>query len=249
MASRNLRASSFPRDFLFGKDAHTQVYPWLTDFLQELEKFRSVVQGMRRTPAGPGRIRCLSERSERCGKLLAGDGSGKCAHPVRGLEDAWQRAEVADLHWWQHWAQQHGAERRVTAFLAASCRWPGLPFEHEGIHCLAQPRLQHVLAKDEAAAQGLLLLGDQIHVDANANVAETTEPGERGPQRYRDPWHPASATGELLARVATWMIVDDHEFGDKPFRIPSPRAGQRGALLKSMAMQLPVAWAGGTKVE
>lgn len=122
--------------------------------------------------------------------------------------------DIPGLDWWDRWARKGGAHSATTTFLAASCRWPGLAFERAGIHRLAEPMLAQVERRDELAAQGLVLLGDQIYVDATANVAETTEEGERGPQRYREAWDPESATGRLLARVPCWMVVDDHEFGD-----------------------------------
>jgi cholesterol oxidase len=44
-------------------------------------------------------------------------------------------------------------------------------------------------------------------------VAETNERSERGAQRYRASWG-APATQRLFARLPTWLILDDHEFGD-----------------------------------
>lgn len=126
--------------------------------------------------------------------------------------DRWLKIEVTGLEWWKRWSRR--APGPVTAFLAASCRWPGLAFERDAVHRLAVPMLAQVERTDDGAAQGLVLLGDQIYVDATANVTETTEPGERGPQRYRDAWQPESPSGRLLARVPCWMVVDDHEFGD-----------------------------------
>lgn len=132
----------------------------------------------------------------------------------RPQPDAWRKIDITGLRWWQRWAREKGGPRTETAFLATSCRWPGLPFEREAIHRLAVPMLKHVELPDDQAAQGLLLLGDQIYVDATANVTETTEPGERGPQRYRDAFDPDSPSGKLLGRLPVWMVVDDHEFGD-----------------------------------
>lgn len=130
-------------------------------------------------------------------------------------EEGWQTLAITHLPWWQRWVVPGaGAGAPVTAFLAASCRWPGLPFEREAVNGVATPMLAHLDLADGTAAQAVVLLGDQIYVDATANVAETTEEGERGAQRYRDAWEPGTPAGDLLSRVPVWMVVDDHEFGD-----------------------------------
>lgn len=143
----------------------------------------------------------------------------------------WRKIDITGLDWWKRWAKEGGGPRPVTAFLATSCRWPGLPFEREAIHRLARPMLEHVNLKDETAAQGLLLLGDQIYVDATANVTETREAGERGPQRYRDAWEPGTDSALLLERLPVWMVVDDHEFGDDLCEFAAPGGDDRNLSL------------------
>jgi cholesterol oxidase len=114
------------------------------------------------------------------------------------------------LAWWRRWLGEPVAT--PVSWLATSCRWPGLPFEREAPDKLALEMQQHVTGTS-LPVDALLLLGDQIYADATADVADTTEPVERGAQRYRDAWG-AEHTRKLLASVPTYMVLDDHEYKD-----------------------------------
>src|SRR5690606_10220676 len=118
--------------------------------------------------------------------------------------------DLSSLPWWKRWV---GADAgRPVSFVAASCRWPGMAFEHDAVDALARQIESHV-TDDDLPIDALVLLGDQIYADATANVAETTEEAERGAGRYRESWG-APATQRLFSRIPTWMVVDDHEIGD-----------------------------------
>ncbi|MBB6558435.1 cholesterol oxidase [Acidovorax soli] len=138
------------------------------------------------------------------GSGVAGDAHAVAESPPIALD-------LAARPWWQRFAAD-GQTHTCTSFLASSCRWPGLAFERSAIDALAGDMAQHI---DHASApvQALLLLGDQIYADATANIAETTEPDERGAQRYRESWG-SPATRQLFARLPVWLVVDDHEFDD-----------------------------------
>ncbi|KQT08909.1 alkaline phosphatase D family protein [Ramlibacter sp. Leaf400] len=115
------------------------------------------------------------------------------------------------LPWWNRWLGRLAADVPVS-LLASSCRWPGTPFERKAADALATRMLEHV--EDQTRpVDALVLLGDQIYADATANVAETTEKAERGQDRYRAAWE-GEATGLLMRHLPTWLVVDDHEFGD-----------------------------------
>lgn len=157
-------------------------------------------------------------------------------------EEGWLPVPVTGLPWWQRWTQPRGDGPRATCFLAASCRWPGLAFERDAVQQLAQQMLGFIEGDPERAAQGLVLLGDQIYVDATANVTETTARGERGPQRYREAWAPETASGTLLAHLPCWMVVDDHEFGDNVSEFEGPLHDDGIALTKGFEATVAFQW-------
>ena len=133
------------------------------------------------------------------------------ARGVRYDEQVVPVLHLGTLPWWKRWVGMHDVRRRVS-WLASSCRWPGLPFEERGVDEVARRMRQHVL--DEAdPAEALVLLGDQIYVDATADVADTVELEERAAKRYRDAFS-APETRLLLASVPTYFTIDDHEYKD-----------------------------------
>jgi len=115
------------------------------------------------------------------------------------------------LPWWDRWLGRLPGDVPVS-LLASSCRWPGTPFEREAADALAA-RMQEHIEHETRPVDGLVLLGDQIYADATANLAETTEKAERGQDRYRAAWD-GEETSKLLRHLPTWLVVDDHEFGD-----------------------------------
>lgn len=117
---------------------------------------------------------------------------------------------LSGLPWWRRWFG--GDAARPVSLLATSCRWPGTPFDQRAADALARHMLAHVSDRDRPV-DGLVLLGDQIYADATANVAETTEVTERGAERYRAAWQ-GRYSRQLLRQLPSWLVVDDHEFGD-----------------------------------
>jgi cholesterol oxidase len=133
---------------------------------------------------------------------------------------------LADQPWWRIWVRtvRPGAPTAPAAvsWLASSCRWPGLPFERHAIDALADQMSAHV-RHPVRPAQALVLLGDQIYADATANLFEVQEGDERLAQFYRDAWG-SPRTRELLARLPTHLVVDDHEYRDNWRGAPDPMA-------------------------
>jgi len=115
------------------------------------------------------------------------------------------------LPWWRRWVGKLEADVPVS-LVASSCRWPGTPFERDAVDALASRMLPH-LEDERRPVDALVLLGDQIYADATANLAETTEKAERGQARYRAAWE-GRCTSALLRQLPTWLVLDDHEFGD-----------------------------------
>ncbi|MEZ5653256.1 MAG: alkaline phosphatase D family protein [Burkholderiaceae bacterium] len=121
----------------------------------------------------------------------------------------------------------------ATRILLGSCRWPGLFLETDAIEHLFAAMLERARAASPHThrsevhgcdgADALFLLGDQIYVDAVANVVDTTESAERAAARYRaaftgdvryDEVFRSHAMRDLLSELPTWMVLDDHEFSD-----------------------------------
>ncbi len=150
-------------------------------------------------------------------------------HPPTGPGARWggeADLPLADQPWWRSWVQalQPGAPTAPAAvsWLASSCRWPGLPFERQAIDALAGQMLGHVDHSDWPV-HALVLLGDQIYADATANLFQVQEGDERLAQFYRDAWG-SPRTRELLARLPTHLVVDDHEYTDNWRGAPNPMA-------------------------
>ena len=118
--------------------------------------------------------------------------------------------ELGSLPWWQRWVS--GDRPAATSWLATSCRWPGTPFERDGVDRVAEHMWAQV-TDAQHPAEALVLLGDQIYADAAANLFDTQEGDERLAQFYRDAWGSPHAR-RLLASVPTYTVVDDHELGD-----------------------------------
>jgi len=153
-----------------------------------------------------------------------------------------RRVDIADTWsgapWLRHLFELRAAgERPLTVtFLLGSCRWPGLAFERDAA---AAPiaAMNARVALDAPTIDGLLLVGDQVYVDATADLFDTGIPEERASQRYREAFSGESLADErlpspdmarLLASLPSWMVVDDHEFGDDwPGWAPGKALSQR----------------------
>ena len=159
------------------------------------------------------------------------DDGWDAAPDLRELSDAYMARRVAIADTWSRapWlrhlfelrAAGDRAPRRIT-FLVGSCRWPGLAFER-GASAAPIAAMNARVKRDAPTIDALLLLGDQVYVDATADLFDTGIPEERASQRYREAFSgeslgderlPSPEMAALLASLPTWTVVDDHEFGD-----------------------------------
>ena len=114
------------------------------------------------------------------------------------------------FHWWHRWLGKPVSA--PVSWLALSCRWPGTPFEGEGVDAVALHMLAHV-SDAKLPVDALVMLGDQIYADATANVLTTHETDEQLADLYRDAWG-SPHTQALLQSLPSYTVVDDHEYGD-----------------------------------
>lgn len=130
---------------------------------------------------------------------------------------------LAGMPWFERLlADPDGRRNQRWSILAGSCRWPGTPFEREAVDRVFGAMLSQARA-EFGGVDGLWLVGDQIYADAVANLFATTEPNERYAKRYRDAlsghrigeeMFSGRNLAELMRRLPTWMVPDDHEFND-----------------------------------
>jgi choline dehydrogenase-like flavoprotein len=100
------------------------------------------------------------------------------------------------------------ADATAFAFVAAGCRYPGVTgFERER----ADATLRALAAAPAtASARFMLMLGDQVYVDARAGVFDTESAIERLLPRYRKAF--GSPAFRAVARaLPLYMVADDHE--------------------------------------
>jgi len=101
-------------------------------------------------------------------------------------------------------------------FLLGSCRYPGLFAKVKEADRIFKPALEEAMGRDgRPPARFVLMVGDQIYADKlNRNVpiglADTFEEFQ---SRYLDAFGSRNMR-QLLRRIPTYMILDDHEIED-----------------------------------
>jgi choline dehydrogenase-like flavoprotein len=97
----------------------------------------------------------------------------------------------------------------------ASCRYPSTRVDREQ----ADEMFGHIRASLDWNRPGsrppslLLLAGDQIYADATAGMYDPKGRRERFDDSYREAWSAPNAR-EVLRRIPTYMMMDDHEVAD-----------------------------------
>lgn len=105
------------------------------------------------------------------------------------------------------------ASAEPTLCLAlGSCRYSGSNMEIEAGDAAFAHLLAHLDQTEEQSWQPalLLLMGDQIYLDATAGVMERRARPELVLERYQEAWS-SPAAAQLLARLPGYMMLDDHE--------------------------------------
>ncbi|WP_171013520.1 alpha/beta fold hydrolase [Chitinivorax sp. B] len=143
-------------------------------------------------------------------------------HPAGNKSDQWVQIPLHGMPWFTRLiGYLQGKPPRQWRILAASCRWPGTPFEREAVDRIFAAMLQ--LAQQAPGVDGLWLLGDQIYANAGADVLRYREHSDRYARRYREAFGDGQLGLEqlasphfaaLLRSIPTWMVIDDHELED-----------------------------------
>jgi predicted alpha/beta hydrolase len=155
---------------------------------------------------------------------------------VRGsMRAAWR---VADLDYQHSTAVAHLGARMLAAaerahaqsgpglqvpfaFAVGSCRYAATPLDREQADA-SFGRLRELLAlapPERLSPQLLLLVGDQIYADATAGLFDASRDFDRYDARYREVWTAPNAR-EVLRRLPTYMMLDDHEIRNNAERDP-----------------------------
>lgn len=105
--------------------------------------------------------------------------------------------------------------RDSIRFAVASCRFSASRVDREQADAMFG-RLRDLLDGPAALAEPpslLLLAGDQIYADATAGMFDPKSRRERFNDSYREVWTAPNAR-EVLRRIPTYMMLDDHEVDD-----------------------------------
>jgi cholesterol oxidase len=103
--------------------------------------------------------------------------------------------------------------RDAIDFALASCRYPSMMIDRNQADAMFG-RLRDLLDGASATPPSLLLLaGDQIYADATAGLFDPKSRRERFYDAYHEAWTAPHAR-EVLRRLPTYMMMDDHEADD-----------------------------------
>lgn len=103
-------------------------------------------------------------------------------------------------------------KRNEMVFALGSCRYPATRVDREQADAMFAG-LREEIGKPPGAPSLLLLIGDQIYADATAGLFDPKNRRERFNDSYREVWTAPNAR-EVLRRIPTYMMMDDHEAGD-----------------------------------
>ena len=104
------------------------------------------------------------------------------------------------------------APQQGLAFVAASCRHPGLAFEDTRADA-SLVRLEGHLERVPEMPAFMLMLGDQIYADATAGLMDSPSAIEKITLRHRKAFT-TSGFLRLTSSLPTYMVIDDHEIAD-----------------------------------
>lgn len=98
-------------------------------------------------------------------------------------------------------------------FALGSCRYPAAMLDREQADATFGRLRELIEANGPGAPSLLLLAGDQIYADATAGLFDPKDRRARFYDAYREAWTAPNAR-EVLRRLPTYMMLDDHEFSD-----------------------------------
>lgn len=136
-------------------------------------------------------------------------------------------------------------------FAFASCQYPAGMMDRELAHASYRALAGH-LQQEPTAPAGILLLGDQVYVDATYGLLDPVRLDDRYGVPYEALWDPEHGPLRYLTqsqRELLWMTPDDHEIADnwEPDGSPDPRLDkamdaywekQRGGAPRQKALQI-----------
>lgn len=184
--------------------------------LQAGEAFKPATPEPTLTPALPTLASMLVAVEQGCGPLAL---SAAAPHRQQQLEQLWQSspeqfAQATLAQAARMAAVPATAESAPAPFCLAlgSCRYSGSNMEIEAGDAAFKHLRLHLEQAGDAGWQPalLLLMGDQIYLDATAGVMERRTRPELVLERYLDAWSSPEAA-QLLARLPGYMMLDDHE--------------------------------------
>ena len=101
-----------------------------------------------------------------------------------------------------------------AALLLGSCRQPGTFVNRELADAMAQQMVKEIdRAREGGVPLALMLMGDQIYFDATAEMFDNHTVHEKFIERYETAYN-SPGMRELMSRIPTYMMLDDHEVFD-----------------------------------
>ena len=141
------------------------------------------------------------------------------------------------------------AERSNLAFLLGSCRYPGLLWKAKHADKIFGPMLEEALGRNGRTTIDMaLMVGDQIYADklnrkVKIGLADTFE-------EFQERYHTAFGSRrmrKLLRKVATYMILDDHEIEDNWTQDRIQRAESRDLFNLAINAYMSYQWLHGPR--